>query len=59
MSVTVTTDGGAEVLQESTLIEELVESTTIEELEFTVRTEFDVVVAEQIVRNWVKCLAIL
>ncbi len=46
-----TTDGGDEALQESTLAEELVESTTIEELESTVRTESAGVVAEEIVRE--------
>ena len=47
-----TTDGGVDALQESTLAEELVESTTIEELESTVRTESAGVVAEEIVRVW-------
>ena len=46
-----TTDGGDDALQESTLAEELVESTTIEELESTVRTESAGVVAEEIVRE--------
>ena len=46
-----TTDGGDEALQESTLAEELVESTTNEELESTVRTECAGVVAEEIVRE--------
>lgn len=45
------TDGAAEALQESILIEELVESTTIEELESTVMTEGAGVVAEEIVRE--------
>ena len=42
-----TTDGGADALQESTLSDELVDSTTIEELESTGRTESDGVVAEE------------
>ena len=46
-----TTEAGAEALQESTLVDELVESTTIEELESTVRTESDGVVAEEIIRD--------
>ena len=55
-----TTDGGDNALQESTLTEEPVDSTTIEELEFTVRTEFAGVVAEEIVReSMVKLLMIL
>ena len=45
-----TTAAGAEALQESTLPDELVESTTIEELESTVRTESDGVVAEEKIR---------
>ena len=49
--VTVTNDGGAEALQESTLADELVESTTIEELDSTVRTESDGVVAGKIIRD--------
>ena len=44
-----TTEAGAEALQESTLADELVESTTIEELESTVTTECDGVVAEEII----------
>ena len=51
LSVTVMTDCAAEGLQESTLTEELVESTTIEELESTVMTEGAGVVAEEIVRE--------
>ena len=38
LSVTVTTNGGAEALQESILADEIVNSTTIEELESTVRS---------------------
>ena len=45
------TDGGVDALQESTLADELVESTTIEEPESTVRTESDGVVAEEMVRE--------
>ena len=51
LSVTVTTDGGVDALLESTLAEELVESTTIEELESTARTESDGAVAEGMVRE--------
>ena len=51
LSITVTIDGGTKALQESILANELVESTAIEELESTVRTESDGVVAEDIVRD--------
>ena len=51
LSVTVTTDGESDALQESTLVDELVESTTIEEFESTVRTESDGVIAEEMVRE--------
>ena len=44
-----TTDGGVDALQESILADELVEPMTIEELESTVRTESDGVVAEEII----------
>ena len=46
-----TTDSGADALQKSTLDDELVESTTIEEPESTVRTESDGAVAEEMVRE--------
>ena len=49
LSVTVMTEGATEALLESTSIVELVESTTIEELESTVRTGASRVVAEDIV----------
>ena len=42
------TEGATEALLESTLIDEPVESTTIEELESTVRTEAAGVVAEDV-----------
>ena len=45
------TDAGAEALQGFTTTEELVESTTIEELESIERTEIAGVVAEEIVRK--------
>jgi hypothetical protein len=48
LSVTVMTEGATEALLESTLIDEPVESTTIEELESTVRTEAAGVVAEDV-----------
>ena len=54
------TEAGTEAQQESTLADELVESTTIEKLESTVRTESDGVVAEEIVRDsMMKLLGIL
>ena len=51
LSVTVTTVIAAEALQKSTLADEPVESTTIVELESTVGTKFDEVVAAKIVRD--------
>ena len=51
MSVIVTTDGGDDALQGSTLADEFIESTTIEKLESTVRVKSDGVVAEEIARN--------
>ena len=51
MSVIVTTDGGDDALQGSTLADEFIESTTIEKLESTVRVKSDGVVAEEIARS--------
>ena len=44
--------GEVDALQEFILADELVESKTIEDLEFIVRTEFDGFVAEDIVREF-------